>query len=211
MERLFQSLKVKTFIKENQFLVLSNCIVNSYTLTLTKQKQSLFVNKKAPKENIKNSFDFSMKEKGNEAAFDLSIKIDKKKQCADFSPNDIEAIVYKKSVTDPNQKSSDSTITEDITIENLHSQGGRFIGTVKLKNSDPSGNYSYLVLFKSNQISGLNPPEWIHAFATENPVINTPTASLTYNLDKFTSRLLVANATVSPTYLAKFYLNIYKR
>ena len=73
------------------------------------------------------------------------------------------------------------------------------------------GNYTYIVYLKANELSGLQTPKWIKDFSTEDPVPKTASENKTLNLDKLSTTLLVANASISPTYIAKFYLNIFKR
>lgn len=211
MELLFDALKKKDFVKEEQFLLFSPYIIKSFNVSLVKTKDSKFVNKKAPREEVKNSFDFSMKEEGKDARFDLEIDVSRNTRCADFSTENLEVIVFKKSIIDDKNKSPDSLLTKDVSLENLQRNGDKLTATLILKNDNEVGNYSYLVYLKANQLKGLETPNWIKDFSTDNPVPGNESASKTYNLEKLTSTLLVANASVSPTYIAKFYINIFKR
>src|ERR1035437_613210 len=211
MELLFEALKTKSFVKEDQFLIFSKYIIKSFEPTLIKTKDSKFVNKKAPRTEIKNSFDFSMKKEGKEAKFNLEININRNTRCADYLEKNIQALVFKKSIQDSKNIAVDSTLTNDVSIENIQRVGDKLTGTVLLKNDDPPGNYSYEVYLKVNQLNGFQTPQWIKAFSTEDPIPNTPSASKTYNLQKLTELLLIANASISPTYISKFFINIYKR
>ncbi|HZG23723.1 MAG TPA: hypothetical protein VEZ17_04035 [Chitinophagaceae bacterium] len=211
MELLFDAMKSKPFVKEDQFLVFTNNIVKSYNVSLTKTPKSQFVNKKAPVKDQKNSFDFSMKEKGTDAQFNLELDVNRNPRCADFDENNLQVTVYKKSANDPKVVKTDSVSTNDIQVQNIQRKGNKVTAMVTLKSEDPVGNYSYLVYLQVNPLNGLKTPRWIRDFSTERPVPNTASASLTYNLDKLTSALLIANATAAPTYLAKFYINIFKR
>jgi hypothetical protein len=211
MEILFEALKTKSFVKENELLLISNCILKSFDVSLLKTKDSKYVNKKAPRVQAKNSFDFSMKKSGKDAKFDLEIIIDKNSRCVDFIEKNIDVVVYKKSITDAKNSKPDSVLTNDIKIENIKRSENKLSTTLNLRNEDPAGNYSYLIYFKANQINGLQIPDWIKNISTDNPIPNTPNAAKTYNLEKFVSTLLVAKGSVTPTYVAKFYLNIFKR
>lgn len=211
MELLFESLKSKPFVKDENFLILSKYIIKSFNVSLVKTKESKTVNKKAPREEVKNSFDFSMKEDGKEAAFDLEINLESLPRFPDFSEKALEIISYKKSISDPQKLSSDSVLTDDISIENIQRTGKKITATLKLNNRDPSGNYSYMVYLKANQLNGLLTPDWIKEFSTDDPVPGTPTENKTYNLEKFISTLLVARSSITPIYIANFYVNIFKR
>lgn len=213
MEQLFESLKTKPFVKEGQFLMFSPNIVKSFDIKLSKTKDSKFVNKiSSHNQSVKNSFDFSMKKEGKEAKFNLEIDLNRNSRCPDFSADNLEIVVYKKSLF-PKAKNTkiDSTLANDIKISNLQRTGDKISALLSLINEEEVGNYSYLIYLKTNQLKGLLVPDWIKEFSTDNPVPNTPSASLTYNLDKFTSTLLIANSSITPVFIAKIYLNIYKR
>jgi hypothetical protein len=152
-----------------------------------------------------------MKEKGTDAQFNLELDVNRNPRCADFDENNLQVTVYKKSANDPKVVKTDSVSTNDIQVQNIQRKGNKVTAMVTLKSEDPVGNYSYLVYLQVNPLNGLKTPRWIRDFSTERPVPNTASASLTYNLDKLTSALLIANATAAPTYLAKFYINIFKR
>lgn len=211
MEKLFEVLKTKEFVKENQILLISDQIMKSSNVSILKTKDSKYVNKKAPAVQIKNSFDFSMKEKGEDAKFNFELIFDKNTRCIDFNENTISAVVYKKSITDPKYPNPDSVLTNDIKVEKLIRDGNKITATLIMHNEDPSGNYSYLIYLQPNQINGFIIPQWIKDFSTDNPIPNTPSASLTYNLEKLVSTLIVAKNAVSPTYVSKSFINIYKR
>lgn len=211
MERLFEALKTKEFVKENQILLISNHILKSAHVSIVKTKDSKFVNKKAPRIQIKNSFDFSMKEEGKNARFNLELSIERNTRCVDFNESTITAVVYKKSITDAKNPNPDSVLTNDFSLENVQRQGNKLTITLVLNNEDPIGNYSYLIYLQPNLINGFLIPSWIKDFSTDNPIPNTPSASQTYNLEKLISRLLVAKSSVTPTYISKSFINIYKR
>jgi hypothetical protein len=160
---------------------------------------------------MENSFDFSMKEQGKEARFNYELTLDRNPRCIDFDENSITLVVYKKSLTDPKNPNPDSVLTNDIKIENIKREGNSLKATLKLKNDDQKGNYSYLIFLQPNQISGFIMPEWVKEFSTDNPVVNTPSASQTYNLEKLVSRLIVGKNSVTPIYISKSFINIYKR
>lgn len=210
MELLFDALKAKPFVKENQFLIFSNYIIKSYQPTILKTKDSKFLTNKKAHIDI-NSFDFGMNKKGKDGRFNFTIDLVRNTRCADFSANEIEIIAFKKSVTDPKIITKDSIPTNEISIENVQRTGAKLTGVLVLNNSDNPGNYSYAVYLKANPLTGLKSPEWIKESSTDKPVPGTPSAAKTFNLEKLSSTLLVANASVSPSYIAKFYINIFKR
>lgn len=211
MEKLFEALKAKDFVKEEQIQLISNHILKSANVSIVKTRESKFVNKKAPRIQINNSFDFSMKKEGKEASFNFELTFDRNTRCIDFKENTIEAIVFKKSIQDANNVNPDSVLTKDIKLENIIRQGNKITATLVLNNEDPVGNYSYLIYLLPNQMNGFLLPSWISNFSTDNPVQGTPSGSQTYNLEKLISRLLVAKNAVTPTYISKSYINIYKR
>lgn len=212
MELMFDALKVRPFVKEEQFLIVSSHIIQSYDVTLAKDRKSTAITNKKARTEVKNSFDFGMKEDGKEARFDLSIDMNRNKRCADINAGSIELVTFKKSINQHDkQASSDSANSNDITIENMKVDGNTLKCTLALKNEQPAGNYSYLVYLKMNPLNGLVVPAWVKQFSTVTPIPNTPSASQTYNLEKLCSRLLMASASVTPVYIAKFYVNIFKR
>ena len=212
MELLFQSLKTKPFVKENQFLIFSPCIIKSFDVSLKKTNESKFlVNNGSSSDGIKNPFKFKL-QKGDEGHLTLEINLNQNTKCANFIDKNIELIAFKKSASGTSKVADkDSSATSDISMENLHLSGTKLTATLLLKNTDEPGNYSYLVYLKANPLNGLENPGWITAFSTDKPQVGTASASLTCNLEKFAGTLLVANSTITPTYISKFYLNIYKR
>jgi hypothetical protein len=211
MEKLFEALQTTPFVKENQIILISNEIMKLSNVSILKTRESKFVNKKAPHMQGNNSYDFSMKEKGKEARFNFEVTIEKNSHCVDFKENLIEAVVYKKSITDSKNANPESVLTNDIKFENIIRQGNKITAILVLNNEDPVGNYSYQIYLQPNQLNGFALPGWIKDFSTDNPVPNTPSMSQTFNLEKLISRLLVAKNAVTPTYISKSYLNIYKR
>ncbi len=211
IEKLYEALKVKDFVKENQIILVSDQIFKSSKVSIVKTRSSKFINKVAQRTRLNNSFDFSMKEEGKDAKFDFEIIFERNTRCADFKESTIAVVVYKKSITDPLKANPDSIITNDFKIEEIKRQGNKLTATLVLHNEDPIGNYSYLVYLQPNQINGFISPSWIHEFSTDNPLPNTPSASQTYNLENLISRLLVAKNSVLPTNVSKCYINIYKR
>jgi len=211
LEFLFDALKTQPFINDDQVLLFTRNIVQSFKVSVIKNKDSKFGNKKTVSADIHNLFDFSMNEKAKEARFDFELNLTSRKRTADFSEKAIEIFAFKKSSTDSKSVSKDSVPSSDLSLENIKRTGGKITGTLVLSNSDPIGNYSYIVYLKLNELSGMVTPKWIKDFSTDAPVPKTATESKTLNLDKLSSTLLVANASIAPTYIAKFYLNIFKR
>jgi len=161
---------------------------------------------------INTVFDFTSKKEGDGTRrFNMDITLNRNTRCADFSAKDIEFVVFKKGVNATDKVAEDSMPSSDVSVTNLQRTGDKLNGTLVLKNTDEPGNYSYAIYLKANQLNGLSTPKWVGESSTDNRAVNTASASKTYNLEKLSSTLLVANATVSPTYVAKFYLNIYKR
>lgn len=211
MELLFEALKNKPFVKEEQLLIFTKYIIEDADVSLSKTRDSKNISNKKARTDIDNSFDFGMKEEGTSGKINFIITLDRNTRCADFNSNNLELIAFKKSATDPKNVSKDSVATNDITLEKVERTGDKLTGVLSLNNEDEPGNYSYMILLKTNQLSGLQTPAWIKNFSTDAPVPGTSTASKTYNLEKLASTLLVANASIAPTYVAKFYINIFKR
>ncbi|WP_298737807.1 hypothetical protein [uncultured Chitinophaga sp.] len=207
-ELLFESLKSKPFIKEEQFLIISRYINRSFNVSLSKTRDATSLTNK--KSLNPHSFNFIMRE-GKDGRLNLLVKLDRNTRCADFSAPNLKIVAYKKSVTDPKNKVIDSVLTNDISIESIRRSGDSLTAVLTLKNNGTKGYYSYEVLLKPDELNGLVAPAWVKDFSTDRPVPGTPSASKTYNFDKLCSTLLVANAAISPSYIAKFYINISKR
>lgn len=211
MELMFDALKTKPFVKEDQFLIISSNIMQSFDVTLAKDRKSVAVTNKKARTEIPNSFDFGMKEEGKDARFNLSVNMSRNMRCPGFNAGNIELLVFQKSINEQKAQDTDSVLSADVSIEDVKVTGNKLTGNLVLKNDQPPGNYSYLVYLKLNPLNGLVLPTWVKRFSTDNPIPNTPSASQTYNLEKLCDRLLTANASIKPSYLAKFYVNIFKR
>ena len=57
LESLFDALKTKSFVNDNQVLIFSKYIIESFKISLTKTRESKFVNKKAARADVYNLFD----------------------------------------------------------------------------------------------------------------------------------------------------------
>ncbi|MEO8763988.1 MAG: hypothetical protein ABI416_06865 [Ginsengibacter sp.] len=211
LESLFDVLKLKSFVNDDQILIFSRYIMESFKVSVNKTKDSKFVNKKAASEDVYNLFDFSMKKEGKEARFDVEINLKRRRRSPDFLEKNLEVVAFKKSSKGAKPTKQDSVATNDITIENIKRTGDKLTATLVLNNDDEPGNYTYIVYLKANELSGLQTPKWVKDFSTEAPVPNTPTENKTLNLEKLSSTLLVANASISPVYVSKLYINIFKR
>jgi hypothetical protein len=211
MQLLFNALKTNASVKDNQFFIISNHIIKSYQTDIKKTNDSKALNNKKSYPDL-NSFDFTLKKDVKaENKFNVTVTFDRNTHCADFSAAAIDAVVFRKSVTDPKANSKDSMSSSDISIQNVQRQKNKLTAVLVLKNDEEPGNYSYEVLLEVNQFNGLQLPAWTKDFSTESPIPNQPSGAKTYNLEKLCSRLLVANASVTPTYIAKFFINIYKQ
>ncbi|MEP6947989.1 MAG: hypothetical protein ABI863_01880 [Ginsengibacter sp.] len=210
---LFDILKTKSFVNEDQVFIFSKYIIESFKPSLLKTSESKFVNNmtKPAADDMYNVFDFNILKGGKEAHFDLKLDLKRRKRAADFLEKNLEVIAFRKSSTgDKSATAHDSIATNDISIENIKRNGDVLTATLLLNNQEEAGNYSYIIYLKPNELSGLQMPKWIRDFSTENPVPGTPSASQTLNLEKLSSRLLLAQASISPIYIAKLYINIFK-
>ncbi len=211
MGKLFEALKMTDFVRNAHFLIISDQILNKADVTISKTRESIFVNRIAPRTKMEHSYDFSMKKKGNTASFDFVMNFENNPWCIDFNASMLETLVYKKSITDARITGVDSVQTKDIRFENLMREGNTLTATILLDNDEIIGNYSYQILLYQHPIRGYTLPDWVMELSTENPIPGTPSAAQTYNLEKLVSRLLVAKNSVVPTYISKSYINIYKR
>lgn len=207
----FDALETKPFVNASQELIFSKYIIKSFRDSLTKTRDSKFINKKTASSDLPYVFDFSMKKEGKDAKFNFAVDLTRKNRSADFIEKNLVLVAYKKTSTDAKATSTDSVATNDITLDNITRKGDKLTGVISLHNEDAPGNYSYIVYLKANELNGLQAPQWIKDFSTDSPVPNTPSAAKTLNLDKLATTLLIANASISPTYVAKFYINIFKR
>ncbi len=210
MELLFEALKTRPFVRENQFLLFSGQVIRGFDVKLTKATGSRVTRLGGETGASPYVFDFRMFEGNDDVQFDLALTLDRNPHCADFSERNLEVVAYKKAAAAKGGAPADSTLTDEVTLTGVKRTGNTLTGKVHLRNRDGEGRYAYTVYLKARPLNGLQLPRWIKDFSTEAPVPGTPSAHRTYNLEKFAATLLVANASVAPTYLAKFNLNIRK-
>ena len=76
MERLFESLKAKPFVKEENFLIVSNTIMQASDVKLTKNKNSKALTNKGSSDKNKNVFHFNLKQDAtpSQIEFDINLK-----------------------------------------------------------------------------------------------------------------------------------------
>jgi hypothetical protein len=212
MELLFEALKAKPFVRENQFLLFSGQVIRGFGVKLAKATGSKVTRLPGKaKEAAPYVFDFKMFEGHDDVQFDLTLDLDRNPRCADFEAANVEVVAYKKAAPAKAGARPDSLPTGEVSLTHVKRTGNTLTGKLHLRNGDGEGRYAYVVYLKARPLNGLVLPAWIRDFSTTAPVPGTPAAHKTYNLEKFASTLLVANASVAPTYLAKFYLNIRKQ
>jgi len=211
LSAFFEALETRPFVNPNQEIIVSRYIIQSFSESLTKTRDSRYVNKKASTSELPYVFDFSMKKDGKDAKFNFTVDLKRRKRSPDFLVDHLSLVTYKKSLTNSKVMQKDSVLTNDFKIDSIERKGDKITGVISLHNEDGSGNYSYILYLEANPLNGLESPKWINDFSTESPVPNSPSAAKTFNLDKLVNMLMIANASISPTYVAKFYINIYKR
>lgn len=195
----------------DNFLLVTNHVVKDYSVDLKKTKKSFFVNKKAPIKKLSNSFDFSMKSKGDTAWFDYTINYSLVNGVAEICPEAIAFVVNKKSILDAQKGVVEGDGNIDINIFVDKFDDNSIQGRVRLFNEGNTGNYSYEICLMLNPINGQKLPEWVGQYSTNQPIAGTESASKTYNLERFTSNLVLSQASINPIHLSKFYINIYKQ
>lgn len=210
MELLFDALKTKSFVKDDQFLIISNQVIRNYQTNLVKTRESISLTNKKARKEVPHSFDFGMKADGKEGKLALTLELEPNPHCADFSEDKLDLVVYRKSATGPGT-GKDSSISTDIQLSDVKRAGNKITAILTLSNTADKGNYSYKLLLRVKPLGGFKTPEWVSSLSTEAPVPGTPSASKTYNLEKLCSTLLVANSSVTPACIAQFFINIYKR
>lgn len=208
---LFEALATSDIVDPEKILLYTNNIIKNFDVSVEKTRESRFVNRRAPREKFDNVFEFSMRENGDTARFHLKIDFKKHFGVPLINENAIEMFVNKKSVNDPKGEIIFTPNNNDFRIEDFKMEDGTLHATLFFRNTDPAGNYSYEIVLGLNQLTGLNTPPWVADYSTTNPVRNKPSASLTYNLEEFTTRLLRAQASVERIDIANFYIHIFKR
>ncbi len=216
MDYMFNALKVKSFIKEDKVLVISNNLLKKQNIAISKTNDSKdLVRTNQSSEDLENNkFNFTIREEGVGGKFNLEINLDRNTRTPDFDVNKLELISYKISglvKSDRSQIQTDSVLCQDFKLENVKRLGNKITGTLSLASADIEGKYSYLIYLKVADLDGLIVPNWIKSNSTDIPIQGTPSANLTYNLEKLVSRLLVANSTINPVYMSKFYISINKQ
>lgn len=219
IEQLFNNLKSQPFVKEENFLVLSRYLLNKVDMRLTKSRESRGLNTRSKskqeqafeiKLRQEMLFKFDMKKGNNEGAWDAEITFERNARTPDFRTEDIELVVYKKSSL-PGQKdvSSDSILSDDITLNSVNRENGRLKASLGLKLAEPPGNYAYLVYLQCASIDGLWVPQWVRDFSSPNPSAKNDSFK-TLNLEKFVNDLIRANLAIYQPKIAKMYITIRK-
>lgn len=211
-ERLFQSLKQKSYIRDEQCLIISSYIVSKYSLTLKRdlKAQGLTALQRKPRQ-FHGLSNFIMKKGFSEGSFNLAMTYQRNAHSLAVSEKDLELVAFKKSFG-LNAKSPmhDSSQTQDLSLGSMNASATEVQGRVHLMLPDERGTYSYVSYL---QIASFHPgalPGWVSDFSAENPQPGS-NAEKTLNLHKFIADLAQALITVRPPNLGKFYLTIKKQ
>ena len=84
LDAFLDALETKSFVNANQELIFSKYIIKSFTDSLTKTKESIYVNKKSSSSDLSYVFDFSMKKEGKDAKFNFVTDLKTRKRAPDF-------------------------------------------------------------------------------------------------------------------------------
>lgn len=212
IEHLFENLQSQSFVKEENFLVISPYLLHSLKLSLKKSRESKGLNNIARKSSDPdNLFRFSLRDGHEEGVIETTVEYTRNMRTPDFNASRLELLTYKKQ-SRPGERNvvKDSSKTADIRMmEMTRSENGKLQGKLNLQPSGDKGYHSYLVMMNSDKINGLIVPQWVKAFSSPNPTPNQD-ANKTLNLEKFVNDLLRANLAISQPTVAKMYITVKK-
>ena len=206
IERLFDNLNSRPFVREDNFLVLSRHIINGFKIKAGKSRESRGLNVQATsKDEPENLFKFVLKKENDEGLVEAEIELDRNSRTPDFAADRMELVVYKKTAT-----GTDSVlVNDDLELNSVQRDGDRLQLTLKLELDDPVGKYGYLVYLQAAAIGGLAVPQWVTDFSSANPSRNVD-ANKTLNLEKFVTDLLRASLAIHQPRIAQMYLSVRK-
>lgn len=210
LRRLFLTLQSSPFIKRDHFALLSPYLVQDYKVNLQKTRKSRDLNVSAAHEDA-SRFAFNLRSGGTGGTLRADIALDRVPAAPRFSADRVEMIAYRKKLSRrPGESNTDSTRTQDLTLQRLRRSSDTLRATIRMNLKDePAGLYSYKTVFRTGAIDGLDVPTWIENFSSTNPSPESA-PNKTLNLEKFVSDLIQAGSSVHRPKLAKIYITVRK-
>ena len=210
LRSLSQTLQSSPLIERDHFVLISPYLVQDYKVNLQKTRKSRDLNVSAAREDA-NRFAFNLRSGGAGGTLRADIILDRASTAPRFSADRVEMVAYRKKLSRrPGESNTDSTRTEDLTMQRLRRSGDTLRATIRMNLEDePTGMYSHNTVFRTGAINGLDVPAWIESFSSTNPSPESA-PNKTLNLKKFVSDLMQARSSVRRPKLAKFYITVRK-
>lgn len=206
IERLFNNLNSRPFVREDNFLVLSRHIINGFQIKAGKSRESKGLNVQATADDEPdNLFKFVLKKENEEGLVEAEIDLDRNSRTPDFAADRMELVVYKKTAT-----AADSVLVkEDLELKSVQRDNDHLKLTLELDLDEPVGKYGYMIYLQAAAIGGLTVPQWVTDFSSPNPS-KTHDANKTLNLEKFVTDLIRASLAIHQPRIAQMYLAVRK-
>lgn len=208
---LFNNLKQKSFVDEENFLVLSRYIINDYKISsLVKTRECRTLGNLARRKKELNHFRFKMRKGEDNGKLVAKMKINRNVFTPDFNEANLKLVAFRKLIErKKNSLQTDSVRTTDISLEKIERQGNQLDLSLDLNLDDEPGRYTYQVHLASSVINGLKIPDWVSEFSSDAPSPKKD-AWKTLNLYKFVNSLVRANLSIYQPKVTKFYITIEK-
>ncbi len=205
----FNILKNKPYVKQNQFLLITDKPTTGFEAQVVKDRTSKPVKNYATKESLKSYgtvFTFRMDPDAKNGLFNASVKLTPAPYIFPFTERNIKAVAFKKASGDKDSSSAGS----DIRLAGSSFENGEYKANVALDNSGKKGMYSYAVYLVLDNTVPPPMPKWVKDLSTESygQGINE---DKTLNLEKLLTDITTIQLTERQPKLAKFYLNIEKK
>lgn len=216
IEHLFESLKSKPFVKEENLLILPKYVIKNFDTVLAKTPDSKGLQ---PKNNLgRNQFYFLMFSGSTSGTLKAEITFERNSRTPDFLVDKLELEVYKKVAlmgqqtdgSDPKTAQNNGEPTQDITLKEIKRDGNKISAILNLAINGSKGTYSYHVYLKTPAINGFLLPQWVKDFSSENPSPQSD-SNKTLNFEKFISDSIRADLSIYQPKVANMYITIEKR
>ncbi len=162
----FNILKNKPYVKQNQFLLITDKPTVAFEAAVTKDRTSKPLKNYATRESLKNYgtvFSFRMDPGAKDGLFNASVKLTPAPYVFPFTEKNIKGIAYKKEGGDKDSVGANSDIKlTDATFEN-----NEYKTNVALQNNGKDGLYSYVIYLALDNTVPPPMPKWVKDLSTE--------------------------------------------
>ena len=204
LRRLHDALSSQPFVSGEHFLLLDRTLVEDYTVSLEKTRDSQELNRRAsPGEN---AFAFDVRPEGEGGTLEGVVLLDRETVAPDVNAERLTLEVFRK---ERGPQAADSTLSDDLRLRSVERRGDSLL-TLFDYTLGETGRFTYLARLRAGDIGGLVPPAWVQDLSSPNPTA-TQDPNRTLNLEKFVADLAQAAASAHRPVLAQFTLDVTKR